>query len=719
MLGGSAAVWITCLVFFQTALLCAYAYAHWLARHPHWLLHLVLLLAALGLAGFWAFGGIDLSNGPAHPVATIFLALSLWIGLPFLALGATSPLLQVWWSHVEDTGIPYRLFALSNLASLLALGRLSHAHRAQLHAAHAAHRLVLRLRCSLPLLAAIPHAPHARGRRASLDRRAGRDASSARHRRSRTSCSGCCCPWVASMQLSAVTSYITANIAPIPLLWILPLGVYLLTIILAFEFPRLLPRGIVARFLAVMLGGLGYMLSQVDVACPSASASPFFLPSFSSPCLFCHSEAYALRPQRASESTRLLSAVRRRRRAWLVPHRHCVSAARSRFNYDLAITFFCHRAAGARRYWRGGWAQRLLWSAASVMMLVLVFWLHIAYQRETIVAVRNFYGALRVKQNYGSFPGATLRTLTNGTIEHGTQIFGTDRTKKNADHLLRARLRRRTRAALLLPGPKRIRTRPPRTSASSASARERSPPTASPATTSASTRSTPPSCPSRTMFSPTSANPARRSTSLSGDARTSLAARAAAALRRAGRRRLLRRRDPAAPAHCGGSRALSPPSRARRHYRLPHLEPARRSGTGHRAAGAERRHERRASLPRANDDRGEFTAHWVLVSDNAAFFASPRSSRAPTRPFSSPACASGPTITPACCRCCAGETLDSCATGRWSVCLNRSLSGYKSSIILGRIAGTTEVVPFQDIRKLTPSPCGSLTCPSHVSPDKV
>src|ERR1700728_2302525 len=119
--GGSAAVWITCLVFFQTALLCAYAYAHWLARRPQWIGHLLLLGASVALAAFWAFGAIDLGNGAEHPVATIFLALSLWFGLPFLALGATSPLLQFWWAQIEGKGVPYRLFALSNLASLLAL----------------------------------------------------------------------------------------------------------------------------------------------------------------------------------------------------------------------------------------------------------------------------------------------------------------------------------------------------------------------------------------------------------------------------------------------------------------------------------------------------------------------------------------------------------------------------------------------------------------------
>ena len=83
-------------------------------------------------------------------------------------------------------------------------------------------------------------------------------------------------PMGAAMQLSAVTSYLTANIAAIPLLWILPLGVYLLTIILAFEFPHLLPRSLVARFLILMLAGLGYALSKQDVEWPLRISIGFF-----------------------------------------------------------------------------------------------------------------------------------------------------------------------------------------------------------------------------------------------------------------------------------------------------------------------------------------------------------------------------------------------------------------------------------------------------------
>ena len=114
--GGSAAVWIVSLVFFQTALLAAYLYAHWLAHRPHWILHISLLFIAAASAIAWSTQAIDPGRAVQHPVLAIFAALSLSIGLPFLLLGATSPLLQVWLARIESRGIPYRLFALSNLA---------------------------------------------------------------------------------------------------------------------------------------------------------------------------------------------------------------------------------------------------------------------------------------------------------------------------------------------------------------------------------------------------------------------------------------------------------------------------------------------------------------------------------------------------------------------------------------------------------------------------
>jgi len=76
--------------------------------------------------------------------------------------------------------------------------------------------------------------------------------------------------------------------------------------------------------------------------------------------------------------------------------------------------------------WSGPWSQRLLWVVASAAMLVLVFLVRHAYQHDTIVAVRNFYASLRVTEEPFSYPGATVRTLMNGSIRHGTQIFGSN-----------------------------------------------------------------------------------------------------------------------------------------------------------------------------------------------------------------------------------------------------------------------------------------------------
>jgi spermidine synthase len=418
--GGSAAVWITCLVFFQTALLVAYLYAHWLALRSQWNLHLVLLLLAAVSAIAWSRQTINLSHASQHPVASIFAALGLSIGLPFLMLGATSPLLQVWLARLEARGIPYRLFALSNLASLLALA---------LYPVLIEPRFTLQAQrliwcCGFAVFAFLSAVLTRRTRSAThnsaqpkIENESAPAAAPLSHK-----VLWVLLPMGAAMQLSAVTSYITANIAAIPLLWILPLAVYLITLILAFQFRRLVPRGIVVRFLVVMLASLGYMLSQVDVSLPLRIGLSFFLIEVFVSCLFCHTEAYALRPQRSSESTLfyLLFAAGGALGSFLIG---IASPLIFSFNYDLALTFLITALLALAVTWSSGWAQRLLWTTASVLLIALAFMLHAAYRRNTPLAVRNFYGSLRVRQSLSAYPGATLRTLTNGSIQHGTQIF--------------------------------------------------------------------------------------------------------------------------------------------------------------------------------------------------------------------------------------------------------------------------------------------------------
>jgi predicted O-methyltransferase YrrM len=427
--GGSAAVWITCLVFFQTALLCAYLYAHWLARHPRGAnLHLALLFAAAAAAIVYALHAPNQIQTAQNPVLAIFTALGISIGLPFLVLGATSPLLQVWLARLANpngTGkIPYHLFALSNLASLLALGlyptliepyfplraqRIAWAIGFAIFAILAAFLTTITRRTAAEppeeteLEAEIPKSPRLHKLLWIL------------------------LPMGAAMQLSAVTSYLTANIAPIPLLWILPLAVYLVTLILAFQFPKFAPRWLITRLLVILLASLGYMLMQVDTTLPIRIGIAFFLIELLVAGLFCHGEAYALRPQRPSETTLfyLLFAAGGALGSFLIG---IAAPLIFRFNFDLALVFFVTALLALAVNWfvlKTGWGPKLLWSAASILLLLLVFFIQTAYQRNTPVAVRNFYGSLRVKETLG-YPPAQIRVLSNGNIQHGTQIFSAE-----------------------------------------------------------------------------------------------------------------------------------------------------------------------------------------------------------------------------------------------------------------------------------------------------
>src|SRR5450759_2303509 len=122
--GGSAAVWTTCMLFFQVALLVGYAYAHFVAKRLSpktqvmvhaTLLGLSILLLPIAPAASWKPVGADL------PALHILALLAVSVGLPYTLLATTGPLLQVWYTRTHQGAMPYRLFALSNLASMLAL----------------------------------------------------------------------------------------------------------------------------------------------------------------------------------------------------------------------------------------------------------------------------------------------------------------------------------------------------------------------------------------------------------------------------------------------------------------------------------------------------------------------------------------------------------------------------------------------------------------------
>ncbi len=425
ILGGSAAVWITCLVFFQVTLLLGYLYAHWLARRPSFVTYVSLLALAVAAAVLSASRPWLVENGAAHPMRTVFFVLTLSIGLPFLILSSTSPLLQVWWARVEGGTIPYRLYALSNVGSLLALALYPSViePRFTLHAQRITWGCGFAVFAILSALLAIKtRRTIGASPRGLLNRNEGDDDLSVPRSSRRDKLLWLLLPMGAAMQLSAVTSYLTANVAPIPLLWILPLAVYLITLILAFQFRVRLPWSIIARVMVVMLAALAYSLTKTNAGWPLWLSLLFFLMELFFACFFCHSAATGLRPQRASEATLfyLLFAAGGALGSFLIG---IAAPSVFTFNLDLPITFLVTALLVLAVNWSGDWSQRLLWVVASAGMLVLVFWVNHAYKHDTIVAVRNFYASLRVTRDTSSYPGATLLTLANGSIRHGTQIL--------------------------------------------------------------------------------------------------------------------------------------------------------------------------------------------------------------------------------------------------------------------------------------------------------
>ena len=421
--GGSAAVWLTCLAFFQTALLAGYAYAHWLsrARKAFLGLHLGLLVLSVLLAIVWAAPARGAAHMAAHPFLAIFARLAFSIGLPFFMLSTTAPLLQVWLARRSGGAVPYRLYALSNAASLLAL---------LLYPTLVEPWLTLRVQrfawCALFLAFAALSVLVALG---SGTRKPETEMPGDDQRESPANAATrllwFLLPLVASMQLSAVTAHLSSNVAAIPLLWVLPLAVYMITLIAAFQFPSLARhRGILLRFLVVMLTSLGYMLSKAEASLPIGISIAFFLLELLFACLFCHVEVARLRPARPDEATLfyLLFAGGGASGSFLVG---IVSPLLFSGNYDLALSFLATALLAVAVTWSGGWAPRLLWVTGSLLLVFLLSLLHAAYGSGTLLATRNFYGTLRVKQATGP-GGAPVRTLVNGSIQHGTQIFSDD-----------------------------------------------------------------------------------------------------------------------------------------------------------------------------------------------------------------------------------------------------------------------------------------------------
>jgi hypothetical protein len=303
--GGSPGVWTTCLLFFQTLLLGGYAYAHYtstrLRPRTQATVHLVLL--ALALVWLPIVPDADWKPGPAdEPTRRILLLLTATLGLPYLLLSATGPLLQRWFHLAHPDKSPYRLYSLSNAGSLLALlaypfaiePLLSRTTQAWSWSIALALFAVLCGACAWQIRRLNPTAPELAPAAAPTAESTAAEADPARPNPTQRFF-WLALPAVASVLLVATTSKLCTDVAVIPFLWVLPLALYLLSFILAFDHPRWYSRGLFAAAFVLACANLGYLLTLGSHAPILRQVTGYSLALFVA-CMICHGEAYRLRP---------------------------------------------------------------------------------------------------------------------------------------------------------------------------------------------------------------------------------------------------------------------------------------------------------------------------------------------------------------------------------------------------------------------------------------
>jgi SAM-dependent methyltransferase len=425
--GGSVAVWATCLVFFQAALLLGYAFAHHLARRDGSrglkFAHIALLLGSLALLPI-----VPVTPWPglqaASPGLQILGLLLLTIGLPFTLLAMTSPLLQAWRAGSGAGGNPYRLFAVSNGASLAALLAypwliepwLRTATQAMAWSvAFAAYVLAL---CAISLRRSVS---------APAESSAGPVSAVAAPTWPRTS------GWFAmaalgSYALVALTNHLTQNIPSFPMMWVLPLVVYLLSFTLCFDGDRWYPP---RAFRAAALLALGAMCALLLLERQVKNIGwhiVIFLLGLFVVCMYCHGELARSRPA-ASRLTHFYLAVS----AGGVFGGALVALGapavlHGYFEVEIGLVLLA-----AAVLWRT-WGQGGLWTGAAALVLLGTAATAVVRVNESLSEViaisRNFYGVVRVREYGHDDPQRLERVLIHGRVMHGQQFVAPQRQRQ-------------------------------------------------------------------------------------------------------------------------------------------------------------------------------------------------------------------------------------------------------------------------------------------------
>lgn len=416
------------MLFFQIVLLLGYVYAHYLnklAPRRQAFTHIAVLVAGLATLPIIPSAAWK-AQGAASPSLTILALLSVTVGLPYFLLSSTSPLLQAWYARTHAGGMPYRLFALSNFASMLAL--LSYPFLVEPNLPSRSQGLAWSgaFICFAAICAFT--AWRTANQATVADPATQPDAAPPPGWASRIlwlALAAC-----ASVLLLAVTTHLTQDVAAIPFLWILPLAVYLLSFIFCFETPRLYQRIVFVPLLIASLWFMADRLNPGHAPMPARHAIALLTAALFVCCMVCHGELSRLKPHpRYLTSFYVIISLGGALGGIFVglvaPN---LFHAYYEFPIGLALTALVLSIAFTRLLWNvePGWK----WGGVVCMAVMLGGFLYfngsIMYRMVDgyRVAVRNFYGQLRVREEGDARmdEDASFR-LIHGTINHGEQFL--------------------------------------------------------------------------------------------------------------------------------------------------------------------------------------------------------------------------------------------------------------------------------------------------------
>ena len=425
--GGSAAVWTTCLVFFQFLLLAGYAYSDWTTRkftaRRQVALHIVLL--AVSLASLPIIAGADWKPaGDEDPTWRILGLLGVTIGLPYFLLSTTGPLAQAWFARTFPAGTVYRLFALSNFGSLLALVSYPFVLEPWITTAAQSWGWSAAYVAFVALCAASA-AYSLRGRNAVDAHDAVTVPNAGPPPAPRDYAAWLLLSAMGALMLLAVTNHITHDIASVPFLWILPLTLYLVTFILCFEGRGWYQRRIFIGPLLVIVCALAWALHEERGIMDIKEAVPLSLVGLFVMCMFFHGELAARKPAPRYLTSFYLMVSLGGALGGIAVGLIAVKVFNTYYEFGIGLVVTLLIAA---------YVTRLMHSAVPMLVLAAVgftgyhVYAYIGYlAKDTRVMTRNFYGALRVKDIGADGEKDAVRRLMHGVIMHGEQYRDPER----------------------------------------------------------------------------------------------------------------------------------------------------------------------------------------------------------------------------------------------------------------------------------------------------